>query len=195
MAPTAQEAAVRNYLTYLSDPDALVDQASIRKLASEVDKAKDPLDKLRAITQLEKARRADPTVYRQGFVDSAKAWSDAEGVPASAFERMGVPQDVLRDAGLTAKARRGRARGKATAPASRAPRRPSVRADQLEAGILSLSEPFSIKDVSEKVGGSTITVKAAIDRLEAQGRVMAAGERSGGRGRASKVWTAAVEPL
>src|SRR5687768_14473261 len=112
MASTAQETAIRNYLTYLNDPDSLVDQALIRKLASEVDKAKDPVDKLRAIAQLETAQRADPTVYRQGFVDNAKAWSETEGVPISAFERMGVPPDVLRDAGLTAKGRRGRARGK-----------------------------------------------------------------------------------
>jgi predicted ArsR family transcriptional regulator len=70
-----------------------------------------------------------------------------------------------------------------------------VRPEQLEEGILSLDEPFSIKDVSEKVGGSPLTIKAAVERLEAQNKIVPAGERSGGRGRASKVWTVAVEPL
>src|SRR5829696_1421704 len=89
---------------------------------------------------------------------------------------------------------RGRTVGKAKTKV-RAMRRPSVRAEELEAGILAMEEPFSVKDVSENVGGSMLTVRAAIDRLEAEGRIRPAGERSGGRGRASKVWTVAVEPL
>ena len=66
-----------------------------------------------------------------------------------------------------------------------------MRPEQLEEGILALDEPFSVKDVTDKVGGSTLTVKGAIDRLEAQGKVISAGERSGSRGRAAKVWTVA----
>ena len=33
---------------------------------------------------MENARSADPDIYRQGFVENAKAWAEAEGVPASA---------------------------------------------------------------------------------------------------------------
>jgi hypothetical protein len=194
MATTASETAVRSYLTYLTDPDSLVDKAMVRKLESGVDKAKDPVDKLRAIAQLELARKADPDVYRRGFVENAKAWAETEGVPASAFERMGVPQDVLREAGLTSRARRGRGRAAATTKA-RAPRRPMMRPEQLEAAIVVLEEPFSVRDVADKVGGSPLTIKAAIERLEAQGKIRAAGERSGGRGRASKVWTVVMEPV
>src|SRR5215218_3840966 len=154
MATTAAETAVRNYLTFLSDPDSLVDQAAIKRLQANVDKAKDPVDKLRAIAQLETARQADPDVYRQGFVEHARAWAEVEAVPVSVWERMGVPQDVLRDAGLAPAGRRGRGRGRGSAGApakARAPRRPMMRPDQLEAGILALGEPFSVKDVTERV--------------------------------------------
>jgi hypothetical protein len=194
MAPTAAETSIRNYLTFLSDPSSLVDQAAVKKLQADVDKAKDPVDKLRAISKLETARKADPDVYRRGFVDNAKAWAVAEGVPASAFERMGVPHDVLRDAGLAPRARRGRGRSQAPR-AARAPRRPSMKAGDIEAGIVILEEPFTVRDVADKVGGSPLTIKAALDRLEAQGRIRPAGERSGGRGRASKVWTVVMEPV
>jgi hypothetical protein len=197
MATNASETAVRNYLTFLNDPDSLVDQAAVKKLQSDVEQAKDPIDKVRAISQLENARRGDPDVYRQGFVENAKPWAEAEGVAPSAFEQMGVPQDVLREAGflggLTRKAKK-LAKG-VTKGAASAQRRPSMKAGELERGILALGEPFSVKDVSEKVGGSMLTVRAAIDRLEAQGRIMPAGERTGGRGRSSKVWTVAVEPM
>jgi predicted ArsR family transcriptional regulator len=70
-------------------------------------------------------------------------------------------------------------------------RRPGIKPDALEAGILALDSPFSVKDVSEKVGGSAVTVKAAIDRLEAQGKVTASGLRANERGRASKTWAVA----
>jgi hypothetical protein len=193
MVTNVPETAVRNYLTFLSDPDSLVDQAAIKKLQADVEKAKDPVDKLRAISQLQLARGADPTIYRRGFVEHAKEWAGAEGIPTSAFEQLGVPRDVLQEAGLATKGVRGRALKAKTKV--RALRRPSVKAQDLEAGILALDEPFSVKDVSEKVGGSMLTAKAAIDRLEAQGKIMPAGERPGGRGRASKVWTLAVEPL
>jgi len=192
MATTA-ETAVRNYLTFLSDPDSLVDQASVGMLESEVAKAKDPVDKLLAISRLLRAQSADPDTFVQGFVENAKEWAEAEGVPASAFEQMGVPRDVLQQAGIIVVG--GRGRSARTRTTSTTPRRARVRPEQLEEGILAFDEPFSIKDVSERVGGSPLTIKAAVERLEAQQKIVPAGERSGGRGRASKVWTVAVEPL
>jgi predicted ArsR family transcriptional regulator len=66
-----------------------------------------------------------------------------------------------------------------------------VKSDALEAGILAMGEPFTIKDVVDNVGGSPMTVKVVIDRLEAQERISAAGERANVRGRASKLWKVA----
>jgi hypothetical protein len=188
---TNPELAVRNYLTFLSDPSKLVDAAKVRGLRKKVDSAKDPVDKLRAIAAVERASKADPDVFRSEFVANAKAWADEEGVPASAFRSMGVPADVLVAAGLETGPRRRRGKGKAQAPGGVRTRRPSVRADQLEQGILSLSGEFSTKDVVEQVGGSQLTVRTAIDRLEAQGKVVTTGERAGSRGRAAKTWKVA----
>ena len=194
-APTESEVAVRDYLTFLSNPASLVDPALISRLESDVASAKDPVDKLRSIAALEQAKTADPQRYERAFVEQAKIWASAEDVPASAFQEMGVPDDVLRAAGIVVGGRSRRGGGQKPATSTRSTRRPAIRTAELESGILSLSDPFSVKDVSERVGGSTVTVKAAIDRLEAQGKVVAAGERPGNRGRASRTWTVAVEPL
>ena len=187
IAATNPELAVRNYLTFLSDPSLLVDAGKVKELQKKVDTAKDPIDKLRAIVAVDLAKAADPDVLRSDFVANAKAWAEAEGVPASAFRSMGVPDDVLRAAGLESGTKRRRGRGKAQSSGTRT-RRPSMRADQLEEGILRLSGEFTTKDVVDQLGGSQLTVRTALDRLEAQGKVTPAGERSGGRGRAAKTW-------
>jgi hypothetical protein len=193
-APTESEIAVREYLTFLSDPSSLVDPELIARLEADVANAKDPIEKLRSIAALERAQKADPDRYERAFVAQAKQWAVAEEVPANAFRELGVPDDVLRAAGIIVVGGRSRNRVAAPKPTS-STRRPAIKADDLEAGILALSDPFSVKDVAERVGGSTVTIKTAIDRLEAQGKVLAAGERAGNRGRASRVWTVAVEPL
>ena len=184
-AATSPETAVRSYLTYLSDPSKLVDAAEVAKLQKKVDSAKDPLDKLRAIAAVERAKATDPGSYRDGFIANAKQWAANEGVPGSAFRSMGVPDEVLRAAGLDGVAKRRSGKGKVSIIRTR---RPAMRAEQLEQGILGMSGEFTTKDVVDQVGGSQLTVRTAIDRLEAQGKVTPAGERAGGRGRAAKTW-------
>jgi DNA-binding transcriptional ArsR family regulator len=146
---------------------------------------------LRAIAAVELAKAADPDMFRSAFVAHAKQWANAEGVPASAFRSMGVPADVLAAAGLDGGQRRRRGKAKAQPSAGTRTRRPSVKADQLEQGVLGMSGEFTIKDVVDQVGGSQLTVRTTLDRLEAQGKVTTAGERSGGRGRAAKTWKVA----
>jgi DNA-binding transcriptional ArsR family regulator len=189
---TNPELAVRNYLTFLSDPSQLVDAALVQDLQNNVDAARDPIDKLRAIAAVERAKAADPDAFRAEFIANAKQCAQTEGVPAAAFRTMGVPADVLAAAGLDAGPRRRRG-GKAKAQPSSGTRtrRPSVKADQLDEGILGMAGEFTIKDVVDRIGGSQLTVRAALDRLEAQGKVTATGQRSGGRGRAAKTWKAA----
>jgi len=181
------EAAVRDYLTFLNDPESLVDPEEVSRLEGEIAKTTDPVERLMVMARLHKARSADPDAYEKAFVSQAKIWADAEDIPATAFEEMGVSVDVLRAAKLLPGGRRGimTIRAKALSAA----RKPGVKSTELEAGILLMPEPFTVKDVSERVGGSTVTVKAAIDRLEAQGKITAAGERTGQRGRAAKTWT------
>jgi predicted ArsR family transcriptional regulator len=63
-----------------------------------------------------------------------------------------------------------------------------VKTDELESGMLALAEPFTVKEIVDRVGGSAMTVKVVLDRLVAQDKVSEAGERRSGRGRASKLW-------
>jgi len=182
------ESAVRLYLTFLDDPESLVDAKAVKRLEGAVEKAKDPVDKLKALAALERARTADENTYRAAFIHHAKLWADTEGVPATAFQQLNVPTDVLQAAGLLQGPKRGRGRARVS-QAELVRRRPAVKSEHLEEGIVALTEPFTVKDVSERIGGSAITVKAAIDRLQAQGRIEPAGERRGERGRASKLWT------
>lgn len=190
MAETTPETAVRNYLLFLSDPDSLRNPDEVKKLEDEVAQATDIVDQLMARAALRKALALDPGAYEQAFIEAAKGWADDNDVPAEVFADMGVRDDVLDAAGFYGKTQRTRTPRKTTARSS-APRRASVKSDELEAGILRLEEPFSIKDVTEKVGGSTITVTKVVKELESRGKVKTAGERPNERGRASRVWAVA----
>jgi hypothetical protein len=195
MPETTPETAVRNYLIFLTDPDSLVNTVEADRLREVLAESVDPIDRLMTMAALDRASAPDLESYEQAFITQAKEWAEAEDVPASAFETMGVPRHVLEAAGILPKPGRGRGRVGTATKAPHAPRKAMVKSDALEAGILALTEPFSVRDVSEKVGGSTITVTKAIERLEAQKKIVEASPRPNERGRASRTWTVAVEPL
>jgi hypothetical protein len=182
------EAAVSRYLTYLDDPSKLIDADAVKQAQDAVANAKDPIDLLKALALLERSQATDDSAYKFDFIKHAKTWADEQGVPVSAFRSMGVPADVLTAAGLDRQPKDRRRSKSGTAPRSR---RPAVKMDDLEAGILALSEPFTVRDVADRVGGSTITIKAALDRLVVQDKVAEVGERPGTRGRAAKLWKVA----
>jgi hypothetical protein len=139
-------------------------------------------------------RRADRTAARTTrstgriFVRYAKQWADEEGIPAAAFRQLGVPNDVLAEAGIDR-----RPKGRRGAKADTAPRKrhPPVKSEALEEAVLAMDEPFTVKDIIERVGASPVTVKAVLDRLIAQEKVTDAGERPGTRGRAARLWKVA----
>jgi hypothetical protein len=186
---TNPEAAVRLYLMYLEDPQKLVDPSEVKKLQAKVSSAKDPIDRLKAISALNRAKAVDGSSFKYDFIKHAKAWADGEGVPDSAFREMGVPDDVLRAAGFGGTARGGRGGGRArTTPSGR---RPRTSPDRLAEGILNLDGSFTVKEVIESVGGSPVTVKNVISMLEAQRKIVPAGEKAGNRGRAARAWRVA----
>jgi len=96
----SRESAVRAYLQYLADPTSVVDAAAVKNAQDAVAKAKDSIQRLKALGALERAQATDVTVYRNDFVRYARAWATEEGIPASAFRELGVPADVLAEAGL-----------------------------------------------------------------------------------------------
>jgi len=179
------EGAVRLYLMFLQDPESLVDAQSIKKLEAELERAQDPIDRLRAYTAVQRAKVSDDTTYKYDFIKYAKRWADSEGIPVEAFRHAGVEDDVLKAAGIIPTGKRGRGRAISEPSGSR---RSRTSPEHLEEGILALDGPFSVRDIIDSVGSSTVTVKAALDRLEATGKIKPAGERSSRRGRAAKVW-------
>jgi hypothetical protein len=181
-AKSATEGAVRSYLLYLEDPTALRDDAEIAKRTEAVEKATDPIDKLKALAALEEASTIDEAPLREGFVASAKDWAEAQGVPLSAFVQLKVPEDVLREAGfsLSTSGRRGRRTGEARQRAKAVP------VEDLKAHVLAQKGTFILTDVMNSIGGSQATVRKAIDELISSGDVEKLGPVPdySGRGRA-----------
>ena len=118
-ATITPETAVRLYLQFIDDPTQLLDAAAIKQAKGAVEKAKDPIDRLRALSALEPAESTDGSVYKADFLRFARSWAEEEGVPVSAFRELGVPNDVLAEAGLAGQPKGGR-HSKA-GPASAAP--------------------------------------------------------------------------
>lgn len=177
------EDAVRQYLLYLEDPSKLVNAAEVKKAEAAIAKAGDPVARLKATAHLQQVKSADRAGLESAFIAHARRWAESEGVPQSAFATMAVPKAVLDAAFGAPKARKAKA-----APAGR---RTRSKPAQVEAGILAVPGEFTVRDAVAATGASTVTVKAAIDRLTAQRKVREAGERAGARGRAARTWKVA----
>jgi len=183
------EVAVRQYLTYVEDPDKLVDPAEIERLEKAVAEAADPLAKLRAIGALEQARNVDESAVRADFVKYAKTWAEQEGVPAVAFSRLGVSDDVLYEAGLLTGGR-GRAGARSRRRVEGAPRQ---RAKAVPVETIKTKVPdgkFTVRQLEEISGGSPATVRKALAELIEAGKVEELGPATDwtGRGRAPIVY-------
>jgi hypothetical protein len=177
------EQAVRNYLTYLEDPTQLRDEAAIRALTVKAAEEKDPIAKLRALGDLERASAVDGGTYRDAFVRHAKAWAAANGVPVGAFRSLKVPEDALAAAGFDVGARRGRRSGG----------RSTTRSGRVTiAGVKSAtpSGVFTIRMLEDASGGSPGTVRKALAEMVAQGAVKDLGSdpAHAGRGRAPTLY-------
>jgi hypothetical protein len=191
--PIDAEGAVRLYLLYLEDPSKLRDESEIQRKTQAVLDAKDPIDKLKALADLERVAKVDEEPLRKGFVEHAKAWAEPQGIPVSAFRELQVPDDVLREAGFdvpVASRRRGRGGGAGAGSGSGLgdgrQRAKAVPVEDIKAYVLQLTGTFVLADVMSGVGGSPATVRKAVDELVESGQV----ERLGpvpdyqGRGRA-----------
>jgi hypothetical protein len=177
------EGAVRLYLLYLEDPAKLRDDTEIQKKTKAVLDAKDPIDKLKALAELERVANIDEKPLREGFVAHAKAWADDQGIPLAAFRELKVADDVLRAAGFDVPTGRQRGRGSAGEGRQRAK---AVPVDDIKAFILNQKGTFLLADVINGVGGSQATVRKAIDELIDAGQVQKLGPVPDyqGRGRA-----------
>ncbi|MFN6119812.1 MAG: hypothetical protein ACK5CE_09310 [Actinomycetes bacterium] len=179
---TKLENSVRMYLVALRDPSALVDHDEIAELEREYEQASDPIEQLRALSSLERARVVDVAMLEQAFVRDARRWAEQERVAVEAFRALGVPESTLSAAGLTRSqkgggSRRGRAQIAGVG---------SVKAASIQRRVLELDGSFSLLDVASLAGGSPMTIRKAVAALVEAGRVRRLGPdpSHSGRGRA-----------
>lgn len=159
------DTAVREYLMFVADPAQLVDQRTVQKLERRVAAAADPIERLIAIAEHERAIHPDEAPYREAFIAHAKAWATARDVPVAAFEQMGVTSGVLAAAGMTpSRAPRGRT---AQAKASKS----SVTVDDVKQAARRLRGTFTSADVARVAGGSPMTIRKALGQLIDEGAV------------------------
>jgi hypothetical protein len=154
------ETAVRQYLLYLEEPGQLRDEAEVQEKTQAVEVAVDPIDKLKAVADLERVTRIEEGPLREGFVTHAKAWAEQTGVPVSGFREMKVPDDVPRAAGFDVPAgRRGRGAGAGRQRAK------AVSVEDIKNYVVAQTGTFLLADIMVGVGGSQATVRKAIDEL------------------------------
>src|SRR5680860_218472 len=99
------EDLIRDYLNSVGSTDKpIVDKEAVKALKTQVRNEEDPLEKLRLLAALEDEQRGkvqDRSTEEAAFVENAKAWAEAEGIPVSAFQALHVPDEMLRKAGFT----------------------------------------------------------------------------------------------
>jgi len=177
------EDAVRRFLLFLENPGQLRDEQEIQKKTQVVLDAVDPVDKLKALAELERVAKIDEVPIRKDFVEQAKAWADELSIPLSAFQELQVPDDVLREAGFSVPAK---GRGRSAGSTDGRQRAKAVSVEDIRAYVLGLDGAFVLADVMSGVGGSQATVRKAVDELVDTGQVEKLGPvpEYSGRGRA-----------
>jgi hypothetical protein len=190
MPKSSAESAIRRYLNFLEDSSSLRDDAEIRRLENAVDKAIDPIDRLKAMAALERAKQVDGGDAEKEFVAVAKGWADANGVSAEHFRALGVAPAVLASAGFRGvrAARRGRGgRGGRAASRGRAKRVP---VDDIKASLSTVGSRFTVRDLERASGGTNATVRKAVQELvkAGQARDLGADPNWSGRGRSPRIY-------
>lgn len=186
------EQAIRRYLLWLNDPSSIVDSAAIDEAERVAKDTTDVIEKLKALSRVEHLRLGDSAAVKRAFLEHAKVWGDAHEISAASWIRLGVPPEVLREAGITGN-RGGAGRAAAARPAVArpvaAPRRTagaSVTIGQIVDHVKTMTGPFVLTDIADQVGGSPMTIRKAMEQLVADGKVERLGTdpKYSGRGRA-----------
>ena len=173
------ETAVRSYLQWLEDPSSVRDHAAIAEAKSASQNANDPIERLKALSALQVLEAVDGANFRAGFVANAAEWANENAVTAEAFATLGVPADVLAEAGLV----------KAKVHTSAGKRRTRVSSDLVREVIPSVA--FTIADLEAASGASTATVRKVIAEMTEAGTLRDLGpdQKHTGRGRAPLLFT------
>ncbi len=184
------ELAVRRYLQFLISPESLVDTEELRGLEAAASAATDPIDRLRAISAVHAARVVDGRRLKADFISYARDFAFAEEIRVEAFQEMGVPDDVLRAAGLLGgRTRRphGIEEGGRPHRRSRSNRRsPRLHLEEVETKLP--EGEFRLAELATAIDREVTTTRNYLNRLVADGKVQVVGEDASGRGKPAKIY-------
>lgn len=182
---------IRAYLDGLGQTDKpIVDREAVKALKAQVRDESDPINKLKLLAQLEQ-EEAGHVPDRSGdeavFIAEAKAWADEEGIPTSAFQSMGVPDDILKQAGFTITSPSA-TRARRSSGGTRAPR---IAMGDVDAAAKSLSGEWKLQDLAGKLDRDPTTTRNYLKKLMDAGTVKEIGDdpNHDGRGRAPKLYS------
>ena len=191
----AAEQAIRRYLLWLNDPGSIVDLTAIDDAEREAKQTTDVIDKLKALSRVEHLRLGDSAAVKRAFLDHAKTWGEEHDISAASWIRLGVPPEVLREAGITGN-RAGRPSASRPAAQRATPSATSTRTGRSSAGSVTIGQivahvqtmtgPFVLTDIADQVGGSPMTLRKAIEQMVQAAKVERLGPdpQFSGRGRA-----------
>ncbi len=197
MATKKTEDGIRGYLDSLRQSDKpVVDREAVKALNSQIREETDAINKLKLLAELETARAGrvpDRAGEKAVFVAEAKAWAEAEGVPASAFQALGVSDDVLKEAGFDVPAG-GARRAKLAGGARRSSgtRAPAIPLATVATEAKKLGSGWKLTDLAAVLEREPMTVRNYVAKLISQGLVSDLGDdpNHDGRGRAAKLYRA-----
>jgi hypothetical protein len=164
------EAIIRRYLDYLEDPSILRDDDAIAAAERAATEAEDKIERLRALSELERLKDPSADDLHAEFVAAAKAWADEQAVTAGAFMALGVPPGVLAEAGFSIPGHESVGRT-TRRQASTGTRSPGVSIDEVRAAVPA-EGTFTVRELRERSGASPGTVRKAMAGLLDDGTVV-----------------------
>lgn len=191
MATKKIEDGIRTYLDSLgASRKPVVDREAVKSLKAEIKAQTDPIAKLRLLAALEEeqaGRVPDLEGDKAVFVAEAKAWAEAEGIPVSAFQTLGVPDEVLLEAGFDPSPAGPKTTATSRTAGGRAPRIPI---EDVRAVAKKLGSGWKLADLASTLGRDTATARNYVNKLIDEGLLVDLGEdpKHDGRGRAPKVY-------
>ena len=190
MATKTVEDGIRAYLDSLGKPNKpVVDREAVKALKDQIKTESDPIAKLRLHAQLELEQHGkleDHEGDKAVFVAEAKVWADAEGIPASSFQALKVPDEVLREAGFEVAA----SPRQTSASAGSSGRAPRIPLDDVRVAAAKLGDAWRLSDLAEALDRDVATVRNYVNKLVEDGSVKVVGDdpQHDGRGRAPKIY-------
>ena len=169
--------AVNAYLEYVADNTTIVDTDAIAQAEAALEAATTQLEKLRAKGALNRAKVTDPTAVTEAFIDHAANFAAAESLTAADFRELGVPANILAEAGVP--------------KGSGGSRKPRVTIEAVAEAMVELNGNWSLRDLETASGASGGLARRAVDAAIEAGLVKDVGPDPDhvGRGRAAVLYT------